>query len=195
LRKYSKMTIKQFLIKISEILDELKIDYAISGGVAVSVWGRPRYTADLDIVTKIDNANQIENLVKILLKNIKGSYADEAAALEAFQRKSEFNLVESEYGLKADFFVIGHDEYQKQELKRAKKKRIAGKMVKFISPEDLIISKLKWYQENQSDRQIEDILTVLEAGNIDMRYLHSWIKKLELEDGWEKTSQHKKGQH
>jgi len=189
------MTIKQFLIKISEILDELKIDYAISGGVAVSVWGRPRYTADLDIVLEIDNANQIENLVKILLKDIKGSYADEAAALEAFQRKSEFNLIESEYGLKADFFVIGQDEYQKQELKRAKKKRIAGKMVKFISPEDLIISKLKWYQESQSDRQIEDILTVLEAGNIDMRYLHSWIKKLGLDEEWQKISHRKKRHH
>ena len=36
------------LILISKILDGLRIDYFISGGFAVSVWGRPRFTADVD---------------------------------------------------------------------------------------------------------------------------------------------------
>lgn len=179
------MTIKQFLVKIARTLDELKINYAVSGGVAVSIWGRPRYTADLDIVVEIANANQIKDLVGILLEKIKSSYIDREAALDAFKGKSEFNLIESEYGLKADFFVIGQDEHQKLEIKRAKKKRIAGKMVKFISPEDLIISKLKWYRESQSDRHLEDALTVVEAGGLDQKYLNLWIKKLELEGGWQ----------
>ncbi len=180
------MQIKQFLVEISQTLDELKIEYAVSGGIAVSVWGRPRYTADLDIVIEISSREKIEELTEELLKKFKVGYLDKETALAAYKNKGEFNLIEPEYGLKADFFVIGSDEHQKLEIKRAKKKKIGGKLIKFISPEDLIIAKLKWYREGQSDRQLEDIVTVLEAGNIDQKYLHSWVKKLGLEKEWEK---------
>lgn len=178
------MKIKQFLVEISQTLDELKIEYAVSGGIAVSVWGQPRYTADLDIVVEIGSEEKIKELVTALLKKFKIGYLDKAAALIAYKNKGEFNLIEPEYGLKADFFVIGQEEHQKLEIKRAKKKRIAGKMVEFISPEDLIIAKLKWYRESQSDRQLEDVAAVLEPGNIDKKYLLSWIKKLGLEKEW-----------
>ena len=180
------MTIKQFLVEISQILDELKIEYAVSGGIAVSVWGRPRYTADLDIVIDIIDKAKIEELATALLKRFKVGYLDKEAAITAFKNKGEFNLIEPEYGLKADFFVIGPDEHQKLEIKRAKNKKIGGKLIKFISPEDLIIAKLKWYKESQSDRQLEDIAAVLDAGNIDQKYLHSWVEKLGLEKEWEK---------
>jgi hypothetical protein len=158
--------------------------------VAVSVWGRPRYTADLDIVVEIKSTNQTKDLVGILLKKIKNSYIDQEAAIDAFNHKSEFNLIETKYGLKADFFVIGQDEHQKLELKRGKKRRIGGEMIKFISPEDLIIAKLGWYQEGQSDKQFEDILAILEAGNINQKYLDLWIKNLGLEKEWQKLEKY-----
>lgn len=181
------MKIKQFLVRISATLDELKIEYAVSGGIAVSVWGRPRYTADLDIVVEIASKEKIEAMTEKLLKKFKAGYLDKEAALTAYKDKGEFNLIEPEYGLKADFFVIGSDEHQKLEIKRAKNKKIGGKLIKFISPEDLIIAKLKWYRESESDRQLEDVIAVLEAGKLDQKYLHSWIKKLGLEKEWGKA--------
>lgn len=181
------MTTQKFVVQISQILEKLKINYAITGGMAVAMWGRPRYTADLDIIVEIENADKISKLVETMLIRIKKSYADKVTAIDAFRRKSEFNLIESEYGLKADFFVIGDDEHQKQEIKRARNKRIGGKMVKFISPEDLIIAKLRWYQQGQSERQLEDIASVIEAGNLDRRYLNLWIKKLGFVEEWEEV--------
>ena len=47
------MEIEDLLKKIAEIFDELKIPYAITGGMAVSVWGRPRFTADIDIIVEL----------------------------------------------------------------------------------------------------------------------------------------------
>jgi hypothetical protein len=181
------MTIKKFLVEISQILDELKIEYAVSGGIAVSVWGRPRYTADLDIVVEIGSEKKVEELVVALLKKFKVGYIDKETALLAYKNKGEFNLIEPEYGLKADFFVIGQIEHQKLEIKRAQKKKIGNKLIKIISPEDLIIAKLRWYQISQSDRQLEDIVTVLGAGNIDAKYLNLWVEKLGFEKEWGKA--------
>lgn len=61
------MEIEDLLIKIAEILDKLKIPYIITGGMAVSVWGRTRYTADIDIVVEL-LAKNINFLAKELLK-------------------------------------------------------------------------------------------------------------------------------
>jgi len=185
-------TTQKFLEKINSILERLKIDYAISGGIAVSVWGKPRYTADIDIIVNLKTAESVEKLVELLRKEIKKSYLDKDRALDAFKRKSEFNLIEPEYGLKADFFVADKSEYCQLEIKRARKRKIGSKLIKFISPEDLIISKLLWFKEGQSTRQLEDIASVLEfRSDIDRAYLQKWIKKLNLEEEWQKVENEK----
>ena len=45
---------RRLLVRIAKILERLKIPYIITGGIAVLVWGRPRFTADIDIVVEID---------------------------------------------------------------------------------------------------------------------------------------------
>ena len=179
------MTIKKFIGKISYLLDKSEIDYAVTGGVAVSVWGRPRYTADVDIVIEISSSDKIEIFIDLVQKEFKNIYADKEMALDAFKRKSEFNLIESEYGLKADFFVVRLNEYERERIKRALKKKIGQKMVNFVSPEDLIISKLLWYKKSQSTRHLEDIQSVLDIQKkIDRPYLTAWIRKIDLNKEW-----------
>lgn len=39
------ITPEKLLCKIAEILEKLRIPYIITGGFAVAVWGRPRFTA------------------------------------------------------------------------------------------------------------------------------------------------------
>ncbi|MCX6724089.1 MAG: hypothetical protein NT155_02865 [Candidatus Staskawiczbacteria bacterium] len=51
------MNPEELLAEIAKILKDLKISYAITGGFAVSVWGRPRYTADIDIVVELIEKN------------------------------------------------------------------------------------------------------------------------------------------
>lgn len=184
------MTIKQFLIQISSVLDKLKINYVVSGGVAVTTWGKPRFTADVDIVIEIDNVDQVKNLTIELKRNFPKSYPDIQMAVDAFERKSEFNVIEPEFGFKADFFISDNTEYRKLEIKRGRSGRLNNKMIRFISPEDLIINKLIWYKEGQSTRQLEDIQSVIEAReDLDQEYLQTWIKKLDLEAEWQELKE------
>lgn len=46
-------TPEQLLSKIAKILKDLKISYAVTGGFAVIVWGKPRFTADIDIIVEL----------------------------------------------------------------------------------------------------------------------------------------------
>lgn len=56
---------RTLLVAIVKILKKLKIPYMITGGIAVLLWGRPRFTADIDIVVELYEKD-IEALRKAL---------------------------------------------------------------------------------------------------------------------------------
>jgi len=169
------MEIEDLLTKITGILDKLKIPYIITGGMAVSVWGRIRYTADIDIVVELLEKN-INLLAKELLNVDKDVYVSEEAMREALEKKGEFNFIHPQSRLKVDFWVV-KDNFNKQEIKRAITKEIEGEKVNFVSPEDLILSKLLWYQLSESTRQMEDIESVLRISKVDMDYIKKIAEK------------------
>jgi len=169
------MEIEDLLTKIAGICDKLKIPYVITGGMAVSVWGRPRFTADIDIVVELMPKNT-GLLTKELLKIDKDVYVSEEAMQEALIRKGEFNFVDPNSQLKVDFWIV-KDSFNKQEIKRAITKKIDGKKVNFVSPEDLILSKLLWFEDSQSTRQLEDIKSVLAITDVDLEYVKNWAEK------------------
>lgn len=169
------MEIEDLLIKIAKILNKLKIPYIITGGMAVSVWGRPRYTADIDIVVQMLPQN-IELLSKELLAVDKDVYVSEDAMRDALETKGEFNFIHPQSQLKVDFWVI-KNEFNKQEIKRGISKDILGYKINFVSPEDLILSKLLWRKDLESSKQLEDIESVLRISKVDMKYIKIWAER------------------
>ncbi len=172
---------EELLAKISKILDDLKIPYAITGGFAISVWGKQRSTADIDIIVELQEKN-IKPLVKKIFEIDKNVYADEDMIREALLHKSEFNFVHPDSGMKVDFFVLANNPYNKLKIKRAVLREVTSVIKSyFVSPEDLILSKLLWAKDSDSWKQKEDVKTVLERqkGKLDLDYVKSWAIKQE----------------
>lgn len=171
----------RLLKAIAKILDDRNIQYFVTGGFAVSVWGRPRFTADIDLVVTIDEL-AVPVLVKELKKLSSSVYIDIDQMKDALERKSEFNFIEANAGIKVDFWILDSD-IDRQAMDRRQYKIIQRQKIAFISPEDLIISKLKWYDMGRSDRHLEDIQSVIAVTkNFDWQYIKKWARKLGLTD-------------
>ncbi|MBU4299375.1 nucleotidyltransferase [Patescibacteria group bacterium] len=170
---------RHLLTEVSNILQRLKIPYIITGGIAVLVWGRPRFTADIDIVVELKFEN-INNLVKTLSLLGKASYIDKDMIEDAFDRGGEFNFIHGETGIKVDFWVLKKTPFELSRMKRKVAKSILNKKVYFVSPEDLILSKLQWYRQSQSSRHMEDVESVFKISGkkLNMEYLKQWARKL-----------------
>lgn len=95
---------EELFLNMVKILNDLNIQYFITGGFAVSVWGRPRATFDIDIAIKIIEP-QIDKLAKAWKNLSKAGYADEGTMREAVKNKGEFNFIDPDSGLKVDFWV------------------------------------------------------------------------------------------
>ena len=73
---------QKLLFDAVRILNKLKVKYFITGGFAVSVWGRIRYKIDIDIVIELIEP-KIGSLIKELRITCKDGYVNEDIAKEA----------------------------------------------------------------------------------------------------------------
>ena len=60
----------------------------------------------------------------------------------------------------------------------------------FISPEDLIISKLSWSKDSHSEIQLKDVRNLIETvDGLDLKYIDNWIAQLGLEQIYREATQ------
>lgn len=167
------MTPEKLLCKIVKILEKLKISYIITGGFAVAVLAKPRFTADIDIIIEL-LPQKIPQLAKELLSIDKDVYVNEESIKSASENQGEFNFIHPQTGLKVDFWM---KRYSFERFERAVVKKIDGQKVNFITPEDLILSKLIWYKEGQGAKQVEDIRSLLRIAKPDLNYIKKWAEQ------------------
>jgi len=174
---------RHLLLKVARILDQLDIPYIVTGGIAVFVWGRPRFTDDIDIVVEL-KAEKIDQLAKELLKVSKASYADANMMRDALRHQGEFNFIDGATGVKVDFWISKEDEFNRNRFTRKVTKKILEKDISFISPEDLILAKLRWQQISPSSKQLEDVESIFKISGekLDREYLAKWAVRLGVQD-------------
>jgi hypothetical protein len=176
---------EKLLQKLGEIFEKLKIPYFVTGGIATVIWGRPRFTADIDIVVQLA-PQKLNKLANELLKIDKDVYLNKQTMREALQTQGEFNFIHPASGLKVDFWILKNQLFDKIRLKRRIAKKINKQTVYFASPEDLIISKLVWHKESQSTRQLEDIESILRISKVDKKYIKKWVELLNVSEIFDK---------
>ena len=175
--------IEDVLRAVLPLLDRLGILYLITGGIAATVHGRPRFTQDIDFVVA-PTRDQLDRLVDTLDHEF---IVNRDAAREAYARRGEFNAIHRTLVFKVDFWFSTGDAFDASRLARAQRLEVApGVSARVATPEDVIISKLLWLQEGATERSAEDIQGILRAhaGQLDIDYLGSMVRRLGLEQIW-----------
>lgn len=60
------MSQQELLSKVIQVLEDVGIDYMLTGSLVSSLQGEPRYTNDIDIVVSIRNTSTELNNIEIL---------------------------------------------------------------------------------------------------------------------------------
>jgi len=167
MRRFEKM-----IIDFTDILEKTKIDYVIVGGIAVSSWGNPRTTKDLDviIVLKIED---IDELSKNLQEN--GFSTDREDIKDALKEKTHFTIFDkySEYHIDAKG---AYNEFDALTIKNKLVVLYEGHKMCIASPEDTIAHKLL-FGGHQDIKDAQSIL-VRQSGKIDKNYLEELCENL-----------------
>jgi hypothetical protein len=172
------------LLRVIEALDRLNLPYMLTGAVAVTYYGEPRTTHDIDIVVMLA-ATDITRVKTALEPDF--SVAEESIKA-ALREGSMFNAIHEETGLKVDFWMLKSSEFDRARFARRVRVSALGVKMTLPAPEDVIIGKLEWFQMSDIDKHYSDALGVaaVQRGRLDTDYIARWCRAKGLTELWEK---------
>lgn len=167
-------------------MNELGLEYMVTGSYAMSVYGEIRMTRDIDVVVQIS-----EEDAKPFFDRFKDEYyISEEAIRRAVRYRSMFNIISHVHGGKVDCIVSKDSEFARRSFGRRYKQTVSGFEFWTTTKEDLILAKLSWAKDSHSEMQIRDIAN-LTGSEYDSGYVNSWIDRLALNEIWAEVDQWK----
>ena len=162
-------------------MGKLGIPYFITGSIASSYYGIPRYTHDIDMVVTISKQDSGE-IIRLFSQE---GYISQEGIQDALSGTGMFNFIHSDTGLKVDFWIDRGEPFTGSCFARAREVELSeGFWVMMARPEDVLLHKVYWDRLMPSERQLRDaqgILSVL-GEKLDVKYMEKWAKDLRIED-------------
>ncbi len=162
-------------------LEKLSAHYFITGSIASSYYGIPRFTHDIDVVLTIGKKD-VDEIIRLFKHD---GYISREGILEALSGSGMFNFIHSKTGLKIDFWVNRGDPFTKSCFHRARKAEVTEGFWAFMaSPEDVLLHKVYWSHLMPSERQIRDAqgIVAVQGSRLDVQYIEEWAKEMGIEE-------------
>ncbi len=169
-------TESDFLIDVLGRLNRAGIDYMLTGSMASNYWGIPRTTHDLDFVVVLQ-PGQVEQLVA---EFETGLFIQPESVRAIFQPPHQFNVLDEQSALKADFWLLQENAFERTAFERRTAVDLFGISSWIATAEDVILHKLFWHSLTPSDRQLQDAAGIyaVQTGALDSAYLDRWATAL-----------------
>lgn len=138
--------------------------------MAMNYYAQPRMTRDIDVVLALEKADAVR-IVELFTKDY---YISRNAVEDSIANESMFNLIHNESVIKVDCIVRKGSAYRLHEFQRRHRIRIDDFETWVASKEDLILSKLVWTKNSQSELQLRDVRNLVLSG-YDRACIEGWI--------------------
>lgn len=168
----------ELLAFVVSALESVPMNYMLTGSMAMTVYTVPRSTRDIDLVIEVQPSQK-----DIFLAQFKERFHfNEQTVVDEFGGRGVgiFNLIDHKTFYKVDFIIRKKDRYEQVKFSNRRRVLMDGVEAWVISPEDLILSKIQWIQQLESERQKEDIRHLLSVQGLKMDYITSWAAFLKL---------------
>jgi len=169
-------------------LERLGIPYVVTGSTAGILYGEPRMTHDVDIVIAL-TVRDIQAVVEAF--PIEDFYCPPEEVIEIEVRRGQrghFNLIHHGSGFKADMY-LAFDELHRWALAHRRVVSVDGLPLSIAPVEYVILRKLEYFREGQSQKHVRDIRGMLAVSSeqLDRSFLESWIARLGLTAEWQRV--------
>ncbi len=162
-------------------LEKASIHYFITGSIASSYYGIPRFTHDIDVVLKV-GTKDVDQIIELFKHD---GYISREGILEALSGSGMFNFIHSNTGLKIDFWVDRGDSFTRSCFQRARRAELTeGFWAVMASPEDVLLHKVYWSHLMPTERQIRDAqgIIAVQGSRLDVKYIEKWAREMGIEE-------------
>ena len=142
---------ERLIRKVIQTLEDIGIEYMVTGSVASSLQGEPRSSHDIDLVVVL-RESAAQKLVEAFPS--PDFYLPEASILDAIDRGSMFNIIDVKEGDKVDFWMLTDEPFDQSRFARKYAEDVMGFSIQVSSPEDTILAKLRWAQLSRAKNNL-----------------------------------------
>lgn len=179
----------ELMQKAADCFERLGVPYRIVGSMASMAYSEPRFTNDIDFLVDLKPEH-----VPALDAEFPGPdfYLSTTAAADAIRQRRQFNVIHIPSGLKLDIIQRKETEFSQLDITHGQRLTNQGYYdAWFGSPENVILMKLRYFQEGGSGKHLRDIASVLLVQDqaIDRNYITGWAAKLGVLAEWELVRQ------
>ena len=157
------MGMLDFYIRVVKALDEIGAPYMIVGAFGGSIFGITRATHDIDIIVELHERDFEALSQKFPLPRY---YADPEMIRNSVEMGIMFNIIDSSEGYKADLVPLKREPDYQIAFDRRMRETFTDENDKpfeawVAQPTDIIIGKLRAWNEGRSDKHPKDIFSIL----------------------------------
>jgi predicted nucleotidyltransferase len=170
------------LAALQQVIDHFNRQGMIIGGIAASLLGQPRLTADVDAVLLLP----VKKLFELLEVAAQAGLAPRLADAETFARQNRvLLLVHEDSQINVDI-SLGMLPFEVEAIGRAIEYNLGQISLRLPTPEDLIILKAVAHRP----KDIEDIKAIIAIqSNLDKQRIEHWVTQfaeiLEMPELWD----------
>lgn len=163
----------KFVRRLADVLGDAGLDYAFTGALAVSFYGAPRTTTDVDVIIVVSGEAEVKGKLAAALRQ---------AGLEVDERQIDMALV-SGYKIvtfkdKASPFCV---DVILADAVRKRAGKVDGVSAFFQEPEDLVLAKLRMIKatvpRERAVKDKEDVRAVLAFSKVDVEAVKRQARK------------------
>ncbi len=165
------MSLTDALISVLKALDACAIPYMIVGGFSTNAYGIERSTKDLDLVIELGDSS-ILRMAEHLPPEIR---IDPQMTFETVMMTRRYIANIEGTPFQVEFFLNGTDPHDRERFRRRRHATFQGDhAVYYPTPEDVIVTKLRWGRSKDLD-DVRDVIAVQDIEDrLDWDYILSW---------------------
>ncbi|MFN0135917.1 MAG: DUF6036 family nucleotidyltransferase [Phycisphaerae bacterium] len=163
------------VIAVVRALRESGIDYMLVGSYSSNYYGIARATRDADFVVQADPAT-----VLAALRGLGSPFILEPQlSFETVTCTTRHILQLENTSFKVEVFYVSDDEHDRMRFARRVEIESLGTTLYLPTPEDVIITKLRWNEQGARKKDLEDARVVIsvQGDSLDWNYIESWCAK------------------
>jgi hypothetical protein len=161
------------VLLVVRALNEMEVPYMLTGSLASNMYGVSRSTKDADFVLQTSDLD-LSRLRAALGTALR---IDPQMSFETVTATTRYIIHKREgEPYRIELFFLSDDSHDRARFERRRPGRFAGESVWVASPEDVVVTKLRWSKQGMRNRDVDDVRNVVavQGDALDWAYIHRW---------------------
>jgi len=166
------MNAEGIVLAVITALEQLNVPYMVVGSFSSNLYGIPRSTQDADFVVQLENTS-VASIAQTLGSEFE---LDSQVSFETVTGTTRHTMRHTRGAFKVELFLLSDDPHDRERFTRRTRLPVFGRDAWVPTPEDVIVTKLRWSRQGKRPKDIDDAENVItmQARSLDWQYLYRW---------------------